>query len=269
MAVFHKHFGAHGHPDGFSFIMFANGEYLIPDLDTPDYNMKGYWTYYKNVSSHNTIVVDTNSTGPEPSKRYPRPGKLVVFEEGPVRIASITDTEGDIRFRRTFVLSADGKTVIDLYQVEADAEHTWDWLFHAIGERSTPLAVAEQKWPVRGKGWRNGYTDGSDVGVAVTDEPWEMTWQTEKQRLKLWMSGGPQTQVFAAKGLGWMPTETIDCVIARRRAKSTTFVAVYQALLPDDEEQPITWSADAGAIKVGDLELTWLDISSPVTVKTP
>ena len=267
MAVFHKHFGAHGHPDGLSFLMFANGEYLIPDLDTPDYNMKGYWTYYKNVSSHNTIVVDTNSAAPEPSKRYPRPGKLITFEDGPVKIASIADTDGDIRFRRTFVLSADGKTVIDLYQVEADAEHTYDWLFHAIGERTTPLPLAATDQ--LGKGWRNGYTEHTAATMAETDEPWEMTWQTEQQRLKLWMSGGPRTQVFAAKGLGWMPTETIDCAIARRRAKSTAFVAVYQALLPADEAQAITWSPDAGAIKVGALELAWLDISSPVTVNTP
>ncbi len=267
MAVFHERFGAHNHPDGFSFLFFANGEYLIPDLDTPDYNMKGYWTYYKNVSSHNTIVVDTNTAAPEPSKRYPRPGKLIRFEDGPVKIASITDTEADIRFRRTFVLSADGKIVIDLYQVEADGEHTYDWLFHAIGERTTPLPLAATD--ALGSGWRNGYKEHTHVSMAETAGPWEMTWQTETQRLKLWMAGGPRTQVFAAKGLGWMPTDTIDCTIVRRQAKSTTFATVYQALLPGDEEKPITWSQDAGTIKVGDLELNWLDISSPVTVTHP
>ncbi len=266
MAIFRAGHGAHVHPDRFSFIMFANGQYIIPDLDTPDYNMKGYWTYYKNVSSHNTIVVDTNISDPEPSKRYPRPGTLVAFEGGPVQVASIEDAEGDIRFRRTFVLTSDGKALIDIYQVDADAEHTYDWLFHAIGQRSSPLPFAASDQ--LGKGWKNGYTEHTDISVAVTDEPWEMTWQTERQQVKLWMPGCAETQVFAAKGLGWLPTETIDCTIVRRSAQSTTFAAVYQALLPTDEEKPITWSEDAGGVKVGDIEVNWSDFAASITVKT-
>jgi len=264
MPVFHQRFGAHGHPDCFSFVMFANGEYIIPDLDTPDYNMKGYWTYYKNPSSHNTIVVDTNLGDPEPSKRYPLPGKLVAFEDGPAKVAAIEDTGGDIRFRRLFVLSSDGKVLIDIYQADADAEHTWDWLFHAIGKRSTPLHLAATDQ--LGNGWRNGYKEHTDITVAQAVEPWEMLWQTEKQRVKLCMLGGPPTQLFAAKGLGWLPTETIDCVIARRRAQSTTFAAVYQALLPTDEERPIVWSHDTGALAVGDIEIKWGTFAEPLTI---
>jgi len=95
-----------------------------------------------------------------------------------------------------------------------------------------------------------------------------MTWQTGSQRVKVWMAGKAQTQVFAAKGLGWLPTETIDCTIVRRSAQSTTFAAVYQALLPTDQEKPITRLEDAGAVKVGDIEVNWSDFTAPITVKT-
>ena len=263
MAVFHRHYGAHNHPDGFSFVMHANGEYIVPDLDTPDYNMKGYWTYYKNASSHNTIVVDTNAA--EAPKRYPGPGRLVAFADGPAKVASITDTEGAVRFRRTFVLAADGKTLIDLFQVDADEPHTFDWLFHAIGARTTSLPVAATD--ALGKGWRQGYTLHSDVKAAATAKPWTMAWQTKKQRLTLWMAGAPSTQVFAAKGLGWLPTQTIDCAIVRRRANSTAFLAVYQALLPADKAKPITHPAGAAVVKVGDIEVAWGDFGAPVLVK--
>ena len=157
---------------------------------------------------------------------------LVNFERTPeMKTATIADLKGliypGVKMQRTVIVTAE--YVLDVFQAVSETKHTYDWLFHARDD--------EGKTRIYG-GF--GPTTLPDAGPwvwlknprsAVLDRSWHADWRQGDVRFRLNMLGVPGTEIILCdfpKNDKFEPPP-VPMLIARRKAKSVTFVALYQA----------------------------------------
>ena len=189
--------GAHAHPDTMQIILYARRKYVSPDLGVASYYATGYWTWYKNPKSHNTM------------SPLPTAGRTLYFEHAP-RIKTIdveTPVERPRRHRRTVALVRD--YVVDLFRADADEEQSYTWRYHNLGSLLLRRALNAD-----GSRWCQGYWDLRD-----------------KQALRLSALCREDTSFVNLTGLGYSPTEKMYYVAARRKSKRFLVASVIEPFL--------------------------------------
>ena len=213
-----SHGGGHGHPDKLAVIICALGSQLAPDPGRLPYAAPLHRSWYKQTFAHNTVCVDGKS-------QSPATGRLTLFESHPG--FSIAQAECDTAYksvlmRRTLVLTED--YLIDVFAVESEAEHTYDWVYHNYGELKPDLPVEPVDSPA---GESHGYQHMKDVRSAATDKTWSARFAQPDTSVCLTMAGGERTEVHFGMGIGHR-LRPCPMLFARRQAKATTFVSVVE-----------------------------------------
>ncbi len=217
--------GGHSHPDQLGIVISGLGRVLAPDAGSIKYEDPVHTGWYKQSLSHNLIVV-----GEKSQQRAPV-GTLQVFASGTiaqVARAATTKSYGSVNLARTLLLN--DEYLIDVFQADSIAEETFDWTYHNYGRFATDLKLSPTTLNKK-----NGYEYLSNPTAIKTDDAWRAEWLlASDQKVRLFMAGAPGTQVIAAEGLVAAPVgdetslEKVPLVIARRKAKSASFVSIIE-----------------------------------------
>ncbi|MBI3947580.1 MAG: alginate lyase family protein [Armatimonadetes bacterium] len=265
---FGQHAG-HGHRDPFHITFHGRGRLLEPDWFRQwDYtnfeNRRGGNSptpFSIGPVGHNTLLVDK-----KPMEPLTQPLTVVEHEFGAA--AKVIRISGSVYpgVEQTRTLALTGEYLLDLFEVRADEEHTYDWILHALGELSCPgpafspfdlgadlgFGVIDIRRPdgAENRWLRNGMR-------ADTVEAWEATWwqgedaawgRKEGAGVRVTMIGAPGTTVYSAEtplyvsgsGPADEPADgkrrSIPLIIARRHGRNTVYIALHEPF--DDLRAP-------------------------------
>lgn len=215
--------GGHGHPDKLSLVLNGLGWQPLTDFGSCAYAspLKGSWTHQ--TVSHNTLVVDgrtqaTNTTG-----------RLEYFHASDVlKTARARDDAlyPGVTLQRTVLLI--GPVVLDLFRAESREEHQYDYVLHIDGE------LQGQALPPRAAplGTEAGYQHLEEVRSTTVSDDWQGLWRGPAATLATTLLAEPgapaaeTTEICSARSLTNKPEAKMPLLLARRQAKSTTFVTV-------------------------------------------
>ncbi|HOI54403.1 MAG TPA: alginate lyase family protein [Phycisphaerae bacterium] len=236
--------GFHGHYDKQSFVFFGYGQELAVDpgrAKSQAYRLPIHSQWYKSTVGHNAVLVDGKD-------QAGATGQLLAFKANPSYAAVVTD-DGDayanVDHRRFLLLTPTYLLVVDELRATDNKEHTFEWLYHNLGEKAscdlpksdatlgnTPgygylkdvaaYAPAAQR--------QNGSADSdADRFDLLFSEPQIRTvFKTEGLALRLTMVGRPGDQIFTATGPFRSVEDRVPVVIVRRSGKRAVFVAVLE-----------------------------------------
>lgn len=229
--------GGHSHPDQLGLVFYGLGQTLIPDSGSIKYRVPAHVEYFKQSVAHNLLVVDGQSQQPS------SPPKLRAFVNSPsLQVATATTGEAypGVRFIRTLLLT--DEYLIDIFDAESEAEHTYDWVMRSLGTLSTngfdPQPASAP--PVNA----NGYDYLENVRVAGPVEAGRQTfkWQVDPNRtVRLDQFSQSGDHHFFADGLiaadknDVIADATVPLLLARRTAANTEYVSIIQPY----GEQPV------------------------------
>jgi oligo-alginate lyase len=210
------HGGGHGHPDKNSFILYARGEIVAPDVGTHAYGSPLHTGWDKTTLAHNTLVVDEKS-------QEPAEGKCLAFGSEQGVDFSTTDAgpiyPGVHFVRSVAMLTTNAIVFID--QIEADAPHTFDLAYHQVGKWE-PMSLGKQ-WSPKSEA---GYKYFTEVSVHDVDK-YALSLKTiinDKWKPAIALVGGTPTEIINGYGI-WKTTEDkVPMLVQRRRAQRTAFV---------------------------------------------
>ncbi len=222
----------HTHADKMNLILFGRGKVLAVDPEAKSSAQHAFSSQVQKELNratvcHNTVIVDGKG----------HPGvhdnlSLLDFRRSPdVKTATIADLNGviypGVKVQRTVEVTDD--YVLDVFQVTSDEEHTYEWLFHTRDDEAKtciyggfePASLPDAlPWT-----WlRNPRS-------AILDRTWHADWRQGDVRLRLTMLGVPGTEVILCDfpKNDKFEAPAVPMLIARRKAKSAIFVALYQA----------------------------------------
>ncbi len=265
--------GGHSHPDRLNMVLYAHGKQWIRDFGSFSYNghpmkLKGEWT--AQTVSHSTLVVNEisqhpqgngDSSWPTDNIAHPAMGTLRTFAVDSllkvVRASCDRVYEG-MTLDRTLVLF-DG-LVVDLYRVQSDVAHQYDWVLHVDGD---PDAVSVALTPLEGPlGQRCGYQHIQDVARADVDGDWTAGWtDNEGRRLRVTVFGEPGTQAIRARSMTNRGDEFASTLMARRMATHSLFAALIEPYRGDSRvTQVVRLVAEQEDRKVESMQATGVDI---------
>lgn len=162
---FGSHGGAHGHYDKLNFLLFAKGRTLAVDPGSQLYGLTIHREWDSKTIAHNTISVDEQ-------RQSAATGKLLDWFAGDgwtaVRVdAGTVYPQADLQ--RTLLLTSEYVLVVDRCVSQDGQPHTFDWMYHNIGEEHLLSHLTLQ--PSDAFPQRNGYGYLHDLQSAVTDGP--------------------------------------------------------------------------------------------------
>ncbi|MFP4248522.1 MAG: heparinase II/III family protein [Armatimonadota bacterium] len=221
------HGGGHGHPDKLALILYAMGTELAPDPGRLAYGASLQGSWYKQTVSHNTVLVD------ERSQRATE-GRLLLAHDGEIARIARADCDtayNDVMLRRTVLLADD--YLLDIYDYEAEEQHTADFVYHNVGEHAPLLETTPLEGPL-GEG--AGYQHITDVSIAATDETWQTGFAVpDVGNVRLTMLGEPETEVFLGMGITGRGITSCPAVVARRQTSDTSWVSAIEWREPQAE----------------------------------
>ncbi|MBL8793659.1 MAG: alginate lyase family protein [Planctomycetia bacterium] len=231
MLDYGPHGGGHGHYDKLSIVLFAGGREWLVDPGRLTYSHKEYQTWVKHTAAHNTVTLGGRS-------QSATTGKLLWFAARNGYSACAAESDGAYAGAKLtrYLLLADSM-LVDVFDVEAEQATQIDWFAHAVSQTLEPVGAQRPGAPAV-PGVEDGYRHLT--GARAWDVPGATRWDFvagPKQRLRLWLAGADPEKVFTCTGIGYSTAAKVPCLIRRREAKQTRFIAVYDL------------SADAGFVK--------------------
>lgn len=255
----------HGHDDPFHIDLYVNGKMIYPDWYLKDWDYlapresrgnRNKTPIYHYSLGHNTVLVDKK--GPD-YRRYQLAQRFqevndIVFSEiqdsGRMRTISLEGSvyEG-VKQKRVLGITSD--YLVDIFECQSDAVHTYDYLLHDEGElivdipkpmseydgftKDYHLEPIDSDSKLEGNQWLRKGLKGS------VDGAWNATFGTgSEKRVVLHVGAETETEVFKTNtpiylsAGGWDNTpEDIrkiskPMLIIRRKCKATKFVVVHQ-----------------------------------------
>jgi oligo-alginate lyase len=234
---FGPHGGGHGHYDKLGEVIYGDGGLLSVDPGTQFYAVASHDTWDRETVAHNTIVVDEQSqkkaTGKLLSWQVAQQFTAVNADAGPAYAGT--------SLQRRVILTS--KYILEITSaVSTDGlDHTFDWVYHNFGTQELKLPV--QPWS--GFSLHDGYQHLSQNRAADTTADWQDIFRVpaagelSSRGMHLWVLGtGGATKVLSGFGLGPDLTVPVPYVMARRKGRSTVFVALMEpfAVSPSIEQ---------------------------------
>jgi hypothetical protein len=226
--------GIHSHADKLSLILWARGRLLAQDVEGRTSQGHSFSSAIQRELNRRTLCSNTVVVDGRDQPHLSRQLRLVDFAAttGLAR-ATIADAEGllypGVRQQRTVIVTPD--YVLDVFRVESDKPHTYDWTLHPLGERGQTSSTLRFEPAVAMDGpspppkWiKNGRR-------AATDRTWQAEWAERGIELRLTLLGEARTEVWLwdfPRDDRFSPPPT-PMLQVRRRARSTDFVAIYQS----------------------------------------
>jgi len=210
------HGGGHGHPDKNSFILYARGEVVAPDVGTHAYGSPLHTGWDKTTLAHNTLVMDEKS-------QAPAQGKCLAFGSEKGVDYSVTDAGPiypGVRFIRTVAMLTTN-VIVFIDQIEANAPHTFDLAYHQVGTwEDLP------KWQAWSSKKGDGYKYFTDANARNVDGG-QLSLTTkvgENWNPRITLTETSPTEVVTGYGI-WKTTEDkVPMLVQRRQAQRTTYV---------------------------------------------
>ncbi len=214
---FGRHGGGHGHPDKLNIVTYGGDATLGIDPGSINYGVPLHREWYRTTIAHNTVSVDSKPQASVDGKLE----KWSVENSVTTIVASANAVYPGVQLKRSVSVTAKG-VVEDRFECASEAEHVYDWAFHAAGALSSSLTFVARKAPL---GEANGYQHIADTAVAETNEPFWVKWRQGQTTLTLQFQGQPGTTVIRGVAPGKDPAEKVPMIIVRRKASKTVFEA--------------------------------------------
>jgi len=212
----------HGHADKLHLgLSGAGGKCCIEELHRPP----AQWQYWNSTVSHNTVVVGAASQ-PGNAEMFTTGidscGRLVYrrFDEN-IKVACAEDPdvyEGLEVYRRTVAVT--DSYVVDVFEVRAAEETTFDWFLHGMGDLTVEGAALDDAAFADAK---HGYEYFRDVKRGETDGP--LTARFSRGHAVFAPAQGAM-EVFAARG-PWKRDATRPVLILRKAGREAVFTVVH------------------------------------------
>jgi len=213
------HGGGHGHADKLTIILFALNRQLAPDPSRLAYAAPLHGSWYRQTFAHNTVCVDQKS-------QRAAEGRLTLFDSQPglaVARAECDTAYPGVMMKRTIAVT--DRYVIDVFDVVAREDHTYDWTYHNFGTL-VPGVEAQPRAEPLGDG--HGYQHMRDITQAESDDAWHVDFKQKDGNVRLTMLGAPDTSLCFGTGMSENPPQPCPMVAVRRKAKRTTFISVIE-----------------------------------------
>lgn len=222
--------GGHSHPDQLGLVFHGLGTVLAPDAGSIKYRMPAHVAYFKQSIAHNLLVVDGQSQARTP------PPAVQAFAGGHhlqlVR-AITTDAYPGVNLVRTLLLTDD--YLVDIFQAESAAEHTYDWVYRNRGEFTTDALDFQPTGDAPGTGHGYEYLQHIRAAEPWSGGIWHGTWQLDPNcHVRATLLGAAGDRYFLADSLiaadqdDEIADYTLPVLIARRRTRATRFVALLE-----------------------------------------
>lgn len=188
------------------------------DLGTPGYGHALTPAWYRLGASHDLVTVDQEVTGDViPSRIEAIPGGArAVIESGAWK--GLTHAERS--------LTEEDGALADRSFYESEEEHTFDWIFHSLGEASFSSALT----PCAPLGEENGYRFFTNVRKAASSPSFKAEFALNGKMLSLEIPDADGLEIYVANS----PANPADIlrhtVILRKRGKSARFFAKFRVL---------------------------------------
>jgi oligo-alginate lyase len=210
------HGGGHGHPDKNSFILYARGEVVAPDVGTHAYGSPLHTGWDKTTLAHNTLVVDEKS-------QEPATGKCLAFGSENGVDFSVTEAGPiypGVHFVRTAAMLTPG-VVVFIDQIEADAPHTFDLAYHQIGKWEN-LPEGKQWSSKVGAGYKY-FTDATSRMLGTTNfsvaTEIESNWHPQITVVET-----EPTDLITGYGIWKTTKDKVPMLVQRRHGQRTVFI---------------------------------------------
>ena len=215
--------GFHGHFDKLSFVYFGLDRELGYDpgrARSQAYRLPIHRNWYRATTSHNTVLVDrVSQEGVE--------GTCDLFATTPSlsAVAASTDMAYEGVFHRRLLLLRPGfLVVIDTLDANDGKEHTFDWLYHNLGDSiSSPAATNAESAPDG-----QGFEYMQDVHHGQTDGPIHATVEMDGPSLEVCANGEEGSEVLIGTGVGESVLHRVPLICITRRGQSARFAAVIE-----------------------------------------
>ena len=188
------------------------------DLGTPGYGHELTKRFYRYIAAHNAIAVDQMQPAGVPVTTMEKIEDGAKATVAPGTWADLTVAERS--------LTVDGDKVIDLTELSAPTEHTYDWFFHSIGkaEYSTDEGEAVESLGEA----KMGYDYITDIKRMKTNGSFTATFTLDNgDSLTLEIPSTEGIEVYTAKTPDNPADNKRSTVILRRTATDATFRAVF------------------------------------------
>ncbi len=220
--------GIHSHLDGLSLQAFGQGAHLLTDVEAQSdvehaFSSTVQATLNRTTLCHNTLMVDGADHAP-----LAHPLELVTLvDQGDLRLATVADRNGalyaGVRMQRTVAVTS--HWLLDLFQVESNDAHQYDYLLHGPeggGSWHAPLDWMPAKLPA-GNPWRwirNARRSQWKAPVTLTAHPARVTMQADR----------PGTLFNLQMPAGAAPeSPTRPMLMARRTGRRAWFCMLLQS----------------------------------------
>jgi hypothetical protein len=223
---FGPHGGGHGHLDKLAVNYFVAGQVFAPDLGRGwPYNLPIHGQWYRQTLSHNTVVVDG-----EPQKECSGSLEWYEFRQECDAVCALAEScyEG-VRMKRTLLMGEDW--LLDVFEVESDKEHVYDWVWHGRGEFSSKLPVQ----PTMLKASHVSYKYLSNLRKGDGSSDWRAEWRMPGGTVYGLFKGSPGRQVFLCNAPDNPRDKTLSSVLLREKASKAVFTALFST-------RPMEWS---------------------------
>ena len=206
--------GFHGHFDKLSFVYFGLGRELGYDpgrARSQAYRLPVHRNWYRATTSHNTVLVDRKSQEGVEGK-----SDLFVASSELSASAAYTDQayEG-IMHGRLLILRPKFLVVLDLLKASDGKEHTFDWLYHNLGDNIQSDIAQKNADAPDGQGFE--YIE--DMRKGMTDEPIRATVALDKDRVEIIVNAEADSEVLIGTGVGESIIDRVPMVCITRMGK--------------------------------------------------
>lgn len=222
----------HSHRDKFGLMVFGRGKHLAVDVEAEStaphaFSSRVMSELNRSTVCHNTVMVDGLDHTAIATKL-----DIEQFINRPdLKMATIADERGliyaGVRMRRTVAATPD--YVLDVFQVASETEHTYDYLFHTLSDQPDlridgdfqPFQLPDEppwKWL-------------KNSGSTVKEGDWHADAKQNDLHARLNVLGCPNTRVIVCRfpAKDDFSGQPAPMLIARRRARTTFYVALLQA----------------------------------------
>lgn len=226
--------GFHGHFDKLSFVYFGLGRELGYDSGrarSQAYRLPVHTNWYRATTSHNTVLVDrTSQAGVE--------GSCELFVASPELSAVVAHTDSayeGILHRRLLLLRPGFLVVADILTATDGKNHTFDWMYHNLGDKIWSDVAQQAAEPPNGQGFE--YLE--DVRRGITDESIRATVTLNEDRVEITVNAKAGSEVLVGSGVGESVLDRVPLIFVTRQGQDARFAAVIEPVRSNESSDVV------------------------------